>query len=575
MVYRRPRAQLLSFMLVGSLAACSGAVADRDSESDADEGGNSGDGSDEDGSDPVAPGQAPEAERCQELRKAQKPPVVAQLRRLSWQEIANALSDLFPQTKPTEFDDLVEPSHMPTRSAVALEINESFVRAYRPALAKFCARAATAIVQGPCKTGGAACLESQTLKLARQAWRTNLGEDEGGFVKGKLSAFTAEVGAAPGFSAAIELVLASPRFLFLADPGTLQGDASEDGRFTASGDRLAGLWAAAVWGSVPDETLLDAAAAGDLDDKEGRRAQLDRMLNDARARRGLSAFFRTWLGYNQVMKLVKDETIFPNFDDDVRKEMLTDTESTLLELMFDEAEPATALLRSPLGTPGAKTVALLGWSKNAVQAKRQSLEAVGRYGVATHPAVLSVTSKANATSIINRGRFVVERLACGHIPEPPKNVDIDIEKLDEETGGVLSGRQLAERHATDPACAGCHKFMDPFGMVFENFDAVGRQRSEDNGVTIDTHVQLDDALGITGSFDGAAALLDAVAATGRTERCFATNFAHFVMPVELTEGQACAVTDFAYEDGRARSMLDVTRAFLLSDTFITRSSTAN
>jgi len=155
-------------------------------------------------------------------------------------------------------------------------------------------------------------------------------------------------------------------------------------------------------------------------------------------------------------------------------------------------------------------VALLDWAKHSVEAKAGNLQAFCRVGVATHPALLAITSSTSDTSIVNRGRFVVEKLACSHVPDPPPNVNVDLAQLDEKTGGKLTGRQLAERHAGEPACASCHKFMDPFGLVFENFDAIGRHRNEDNGLPIDTSVELDDALGITGKFSGAEALLGAL-----------------------------------------------------------------
>jgi hypothetical protein len=112
--------------------------------------------------------------------------------------------------------------------------------------------------------------------------------------------------------------------------------------------------------------------------------------------------------------------------------------------------------------------------------------------------------------------------------------------------------------------------MDPFGMAFENFDPIGRERTMDNGFAVDTSVELDGALGITGKFSGATQLLNALAETGRAEHCFASNFAGFVMPVTLSETQSCALLP-AHKDGEAPSMLNIARTFLLSDLFLLRS----
>ncbi|MDX2022872.1 MAG: DUF1588 domain-containing protein [Deltaproteobacteria bacterium] len=570
MAVRRPAIGAFGFGLaLGSLvvSSCSGKV---DSAAQGESGEDAPPGNGDDGAETVPPGQVPDADRCAELRAARLLPTSATMRRLSWDEINNAWTDLFPQTRPIELAAQAETSNLPLRTQTNLEINETFIRTYRPALETFIGRAAQALITtGNCRSMSAACLEGELLQTAKRAWRHNLEPEERTFLQSKLAAWTAEVGAVEGFAAALQLVLTSPRFLFLADPGAFKSDEAEDTHYTATGDRLAGLWAAAVWASVPDDALLAASANGDLKDNTGREQALDRMLADPRAKRGFTAMFRAWFAHNQVMKAVKDEALYPAFNDDVRKEMLADTEATLSELVFDAKETPNALLSSSLGSPGTKMVELLGWNKKNIAAKRQDLQRVGRHGIATHPAVLAITSKSAGTSIVNRGRFVVEKLACGHVPPPPKNLDIDQVKLEEEAMR-LSGRQVAQMHASDPACATCHRFMDPFGMAFENFDPIGRERTLDNGFAIDTSVELNDALGITGKFAGAAELLNAVATTGRAEHCFASNFAGFVMPVTFSETQACALTP-EHKNGEMPSMLSIARTFLLSDLFLLRS----
>ena len=239
--------------------------------------------------------------------------------------------------------------------------------------------------------------------------------------------------------------------------------------------------------------------------------------------------------------------------------------------MFDAKASPNDLLTSSVGTPGVKTVAILGWKTDNIEARHQDLQKVGRHGLATHPSVLSMTSKTDTTSIVNRGNFIVEKLSCGHVPEPPKNVNVDQANMDAATG-KLTGRQIAEKHASDTACAGCHRFLDPFGVAFENFDAIGRKRAMDNGMPIDTSVELNDELGLKGKFSGANDLLTALAATGRTEQCFANSFASFVMPTVWTKAQSCALNKLVlHEKGEAPTMLNVAKAFLLSDTFALRS----
>jgi hypothetical protein len=523
---------------------------------------------------PAAAGPLPGA--CGRFSAAQRQrPVAAAMRRLSWAEIGNALTDLLPGVRLDDFDDVLDPSRSPDRAEGSLAINETFVRTYHPALETAVEPAAAAVLARSCKDGALPCLEPLLSGTAQRAWRSQLAPADRSFLTAKLAAFHAALGAEKGYAAALRLVLGSPRFLFLLDPGSLAADAARAGLHEADGDRTAGLLAAALWGSVPDDRLLAAAAAGKLGTAEGRAAEIDRMLADPRARRGMEAFFAAWLQHNQVLKAVKDEKAFPGFDDALRADLLADTSKTLLSLFFDDNQPAEALLTSPLGHPGAKTIAALGWPSRSVTPGRADLAAVGRSGVATHPAVLAITSKAHATSIVNRGRFVVEKLGCQHIPDPPEDVDADLDKIEAEAGRKLTGREIAERHAKDPSCASCHRFLDPFGMAFEVFDPIGRQRTEEDGLRIDPKIRLDDVFGLRGEFAGPRELLQAMASTGETGRCFASKLAAFVMPVELDEAQSCVLAQAVAPgpDGKRPSMKDITKRFLLSDLFVKRAAT--
>lgn len=459
---------------------------------------------------------------------------------------------------------------VPDREPKRLTANETFFRAYRPAATQVAAQAAAQTIATACVGGAAECLQTELLAVASRAWRRNLQGPEKELLASKLALFQQEIGQEAGYAAALELVLASPRFLYLLEPGSLAADQASGGVHQGRGDRVAGMLAATLWASVPDQALLKASAEGRLDEPAGLAMEVQRMLSDNRARRGVATFFGSWLGYRQLEKAFKDEELFPGFDDAVRAEMIADTERTLQALFFDKNSGPDALLASTLGFPGENTIKLLGWQ--GVTPGEADLASVGRHGVATHPSILALTSGSAETSIVGRGKYFVETLACGHIPPPPVDVDANVDKIIENAGRPLSNREIAEIHRADPGCASCHRFLDPFGMAFENYDAIGASRQTDRGVAINTSVTVDQVFGMTGTFSGATELLDALKKTGTTSKCFATRLAEFIEPGPLSPAQTCALEALTVgEAGGTSSMSEIFRRFVTSEQFLNRS----
>lgn len=527
----------------------------------------------------VGPGELPEEpgpavsspEECGTLLSTTPAlPPKSGMRRLSWTEVSHAITDLFPNVSSRTVSTEAADELVPDRETHRLAPSETFFRAYRPAATDIAAQAASASAKGACAGGGADCYKAELLSVASRAWRHNLAASESQLLTDNLTAFQQEIGEQAGYAAALELVLSSPRFLYLLEPGSLATDQATAGVHRATGDRAAGMLAAALWASIPDAPLLAAAAAGRLDEPVGLAAEVQRMMADPRARRGMTTLFRSWLGYRQVEKAFKNDDLFPAFDDTVRNEMVADTDRTLERLFFEEASNPDALLSSSLGFPGENTIKALGWE--GISPGQADLSAVGRNGVATHPSILAITSGSDETSIVSRGLYFVETLACGHIPPPPPGVDNDVDKIVEAAGRPLSNREIAERHATEPGCASCHQFLDPFGMVFENYDPIGALRDKSHGVAVDTSVTLAGAMGLNGTYAGAPELLSALAETGTTRRCFATQLANFVKPQKLTKAQSCALAELTVKpDGSPASMFEVVQRFVTSEDFLNRS----
>jgi hypothetical protein len=487
------------------------------------------------------------------------------MRRLALDEIQAALDDLFPTFEPSEMSELIDDSQAPDRDPALLIPNESFLRDVRPALDGFVARVAEDLVLAACPTRDAACESEALMSIARRAWKGSFTDAAADHLTTTFADFL-QADPEQAFTAGLSLVLSSPRFLFLPEPGSFADDVSEEGEFVATGGRLAALLAATLWGSVPDIELLTAAETGTLDTEEGLIGEIDRMLADPRSERGAALFFRSWLAHGSILSTLKDEQTFPSFSEQLKREMFDDTEQMLLHL-FAQGAPPNALLTSTWGNPGPTMIEQLGWE--GVAEGPGDIGGVGRFGVATHPSILAMNSGASVTSIVMRGKYVVEHLACGVVPSPPDNVDTENVETVDETGRELTAKEQAELHSSEPACAGCHRFLDPFGMVFEGFDTIGAARTEDRGLPIDTSTHVDNALGLDGEFAGPTELLAALAETGQVQKCFATNYGLYgLRRVAPTAAQVCALT--ATTDSEPPTMREVMSRFLLSRSFLRR-----
>jgi hypothetical protein len=184
----------------------------------------------------------------------------------------------------------------------------------------------------------------------------------------------------------------------------------------------------------------------------------------------------------------------------------------------------------------------------------------------TLPALLATLSKVDETSPINRGKFVREQLFCQSLPPPPPNVP----KAPDVQPGV-STRERFKQHENDPACSTCHQLIDPIGLSFENFDAIGRFRATDNGQAIDTSGEITGTDDANGKFDGVVALGKKLAASKQVQECVSRQWFRFMLSRFERDVDACTMTDlvgkFRAADGSLNSL---PLALLQSDSFLYR-----
>ena len=338
------------------------------------------------------------------------------------------------------------------------------------------------------------CADRVLTTLLRRAYRRNVTADDLRRVRQFYDAGRAERDFDLGIQRALERVLVSPQFLFRIeqDPaGAAPGSVHLVGDF-----ELASRLSFFLWSSMPDDELLDAAAAGTLRQPDVLRRQVTRMLADPRSRSLVTNFAAQWLFLRDVETKEADVYLFREFDEGVRAAFVRETElflDSILRANRSVLELLTAdytFLNEPLarhyGIPQ-----ITGSHFRRVTLPKGS----PRRGLLGHGSILSITSYSTRTSAVLRGKYVLENLLASPPPPPPA----DVPSLNtERSGKPLSMKEAMQLHRANPACAGCHATMDPIGFALEHFDALGRYRAEENGRPLEVTSALPDGTVVDG-----------------------------------------------------------------------------
>jgi hypothetical protein len=292
-----------------------------------------------------------------------------------------------------------------------------------------------------------------------------------------------------------------PRFVFRLEREPAGAVAGQPYRLSDLG--LASRLSFFLWSSIPDDELLDAAIAGRLHEPAVLEQQTRRMLADPKADALVTSFGGQWL-YLRELKNARPETA--GFSENLRQAFRRETEMLLASIMREDRSVIDLLdadytfvdetLARHYGLPNVR----------GSRFRRVPVASDARRGLLGHGSFLLVTSVANRTSPVSRGKWVLENLMGVPPPLPPPNVP----SIDEspEAAKASSLRQKLEAHRANPACSACHRIMDPIGFTLENFDLVGRWRATDGGEPIDATSQLFDGTPLDGPASLRRALLD-------------------------------------------------------------------
>ena len=423
-------------------------------------------------------------------------PAAAVLPRLTVTQYRNATSDLLGVGLPAaDLEPDTNPFLFTTIGAARATASERAVQSWESA-----ALAATASVfQDPARraivagctpsTPDDSCVRTFVERFGRRAFRRPLSAAE----VDRYVAVSRTLGAGNpwrGVRYAIAGILQSPHFLYRAEPS--EPDVTNATRVRYTSWAMASRLAFVLWDSIPDDALLDAAAAGALTDPENLRTQARRMLRHPRARSAARTFFRQYLGLGILDGLNRERTLFPQMSQTLGPAMREEVELLVEDVVFTRNTDFRELFTSRDTFLNAELAALYGVAlpSGATGFVRVALPVASmRGGILTTAAMLALAAHPNATSPTARGRFVRERLLCERVPDPPMNVQTDLTDPDAGTARTLRERLVQHRRA--PQCAGCHSQTDPIGLGFEDFDAIGAHRTMEAGRAVDATGNLD------------------------------------------------------------------------------------
>jgi len=398
------------------------------------------------------------------------------------------------------------------------------------------------------------CEQALLSDLGRRAWRRPLTSVELDSLLGLADA------ADPAL--AVEALLSAPAFLYRSELGQL----GDDGVAVLDGWERATALSFTLWGTLPDEILLDAAAAGQLDGPEGLMDQAWRLLDDPRAADALRAFGAQWLGAEAIGTVDKNTELDPA----ARQALLEEVGRLVATVTLDRGGTWDELFTTPTTLANEATAGLYGLEGIAGDALREVDLPPDRAGLLSLPAVLAVQAHSDQSSPIRRGLWVREHLLCQSLGVPPADVaSVPIVDPDATT------RERFAQHTADPFCAGCHDFIDPIGFGFEAYDPVGAWRDTDNGQPVDSSGDMVDVeylgAGTSAPFETLPGLAETLIASEAAPACFTLQARRWALGLHEEDEDHCETDALAAAfEGSGRDVRSLLVALVTTPSFTQR-----
>jgi cytochrome c551/c552 len=350
------------------------------------------------------------------------------------------------------------------------------------------------------------CARKILTTLARQAYRRPITDSDNESLMNMYQAGRNAGDFEDGIERGLEFILAHPEFVFRTEDGPANVKPGQ--AYRISDLELASRLAYFLWSAGPDDELIRLASQGKLRNPGVLEAQTRRMLADGRTHQLVKNFAGQWLQLRVMQSSTPEGIDYPDFDDNLRQAFRTEAEM-FFESVVREDRSIIDLLDGDYTFVNERLAAHYG-IPNVYGSQFRRVKLTGaldvRRGLLGKGGIELVTSISDRTSPVQRGKWVMTNILGIVPPDPPPNVPA-LKEASAGSNGPQTMRQLMEAHRANPACAGCHKMMDPIGFAMENFDGIGKWRTEDAGQKVDASSQLTDGTKINGVVDLRNALL--------------------------------------------------------------------
>jgi hypothetical protein len=498
----------------------------------------------------------------------------APLRRLSNAEYRNTIADLFasvpaiaamvPSVTAT-FPP--EPESLGFRnSGDYLDVPTLVAQRYLDAADAISTAAAAAPGFVTCAGGAkdATCAAAFIASFGKQVYRRPLAAEDTARYTGL---YQKAIGSGYDFQTGIEWIvfamLQSQQFLY-----RFELSAKPTGAYaTPSPYEMASRLSYLYWQSMPDAALFDAADKGQLQTPAQIEAQARRLMADPKASRLLD-YFSQWLDLDAVPEMTRDPNTYPNLDPALPSLLQQETLAFVSDLVSSPTGTFDQLLTAPWTFANAALAKHYGLAGPA-DASFVRVDAPGRSGVLTQGMMLA-HDKATRTSIVRRGLKIRTDMLCQIVPAPPPNVDINLDGSGATAN--LTQRQRLEQHRQVTSCAACHNLMDPIGVVFEGFDAVGRARTADEtGQPVVVASTISATQDANGDVADPTALGHLLASSDQVRGCYVTNSFRFFYGREVEAPDACSMARLLADfKGTAYNLRELLVGLSRTDAFLYR-----
>ncbi len=415
-------------------------------------------------------------------------------------------------------------------NALGLNIADRLGRDYRRSAEdlglQVVANAASKAKVVPCTGSTDDCARSFIATFGRRAYRRPLtqAEKDAFFVLFKKGDSVME-GTDPfnkGVELVVETMLQTPEFLYRVE---LAESAPMNGLIPLTSWEIASRLSYMLWNTTPDPVMLDLAEANKLSTPEEIKAQALKMLDDARATKIVDDFHYQWLDLDKYNNLSRDPTLFPNFSAALSPMMQQETLRFISYAVFDQKAPFATLFTAPYTFVNKELAALykLTGSYTTAAYTKVDLDPKERSGLLTQTGFLASHAYMRTDSPIHRGVFMIRRVLCLPLGDPPGNANLNLPPL---MGDIKTTRQQVANHTSPAGCSGCHSRINGMGFAFENYDAVGQYRTMDNGEAVDASGTITLG-GKSQSFANAIEFAKIVSESDEARGCYARNWMRY------------------------------------------------